>query len=172
MATFLNSVLVLCFLSTISFSTFAEIDFKEISIFKAMEIADVQSDLVFVDFTSTQCAPCKYMEINVFKDSALGALINEHFVSVKSFGVSNEERREKAKFRVAKYPTLLILNKFGKEILRIEGKKELAQLTEIIKDIVLNKEELLIQPKDAVNNTIITEGIDGNAKKFIKPEEI
>ena len=159
-----------------SFVSVSQIAFEKISISQAIEKANSQNDLVFVEFYSTQCPPCKFMELNVFSDAKLGTIVNEDFVCVQSNAGSFEGKIEKFENSISMYPTVLVLNKNGKEILRVEGKRQLDEFTKMMEDILVNKSELLDLPKDSEikPNENIMDGsarLTSKVKVFVKPEE-
>ena len=62
---------------------FAQTNFEELTLAKALEKAKAENKLVFVDCYTSWCGPCKYMLNNVFVLPEVGAFFNEHFVNVK-----------------------------------------------------------------------------------------
>ncbi len=104
-----------------SFISFANIDFKNLSINQAIDLAQKENKKVFIDFYSTACPPCKIMEKDVFTDSAVSAYINEHFIAVRSNAASIEGKLEKYEYKISAYPTLLFLSPEGKELTRLIG---------------------------------------------------
>lgn len=45
--------------------------------------AKKENRFIFIDFYTTWCAPCKRMEREVYTDSAVSAMLNEHFICLK-----------------------------------------------------------------------------------------
>jgi len=128
---FIQRVVAVCFVS-MSFLSFSNIDFKNLTIKQAITLAQKENKMVFIDFYSTTCPPCKIMENDVFTDPKVSAFINEHFISVRSNAASLEGKLEKYDYKINAYPTLLFLNPEGKEIGRlIGGRNKEVFLTEI-----------------------------------------
>jgi thiol:disulfide interchange protein len=50
---------------------------------KVKKASKDQKKPIFVDIYTEYCAPCKWMDENVFNDPKVAAFVNEHFVSVK-----------------------------------------------------------------------------------------
>ena len=84
---------------------------------QALEKADDEDKLVFVDVYTTWCGPCKVMAETVFPDHEVGEYFNERFVSFKldAEDVSIDGPRIANTYDVGAYPTLLFLNPDGTE---------------------------------------------------------
>jgi thioredoxin-related protein len=117
---FIGGIIAVVFVF-MSFISFSNIDFKNLTIKQAIELAQKENKKVFIDFYSTACPPCKIMEKDVFTDSAVSAYINEHFISVRSNAASIEGKLEKFEYKINAYPTLLFLSPEGKELTRFIG---------------------------------------------------
>ena len=89
------------------------------------EKAKAENKGIFLDFYTTWCGPCKWMDENVYAKKEVGDYINKNFVSVKVqidrtakdndlvkswYGTS---KRMEAEYKVAAYPTLLFTNDEG-----------------------------------------------------------
>ncbi len=84
--------------------------FRPITFEQAVEAAQTEGKLVFVDFYTDWCGPCKVMSGSVFPQKELGDFMNERFVCLKLD--AEKEGKELAKrFKVKAYPTYIILNK-------------------------------------------------------------
>ena len=79
--------------------------------------------MIFVDCYTTWCGPCKMLASDVFPREDVGALINEHFVSVK-YDVERGEGLAFAKEHrelINAYPTLLMFTTDGELYHRMVG---------------------------------------------------
>lgn len=83
--------------------------------------AKAENKLVFVDFYTTWCLPCRVMEEEVFTDRALGDFINEHFISYRVDAEKDNGINLAAIFEIKAYPTLLFLDAGGRVLMRKEG---------------------------------------------------
>lgn len=85
---------------------------------------------VLIDFETTWCGPCKSMDDWIWTDAEVAALLNAGFVGVKLDG--DVEKALVGRFKVAGYPTMIVLDSGGVETRRMVGyqssKEILAQL--------------------------------------------
>lgn len=70
----------------------AQTNFRDITFDQAIEAAQKENKLVFVDFYTDWCGPCKMMARDVFPQKELGDYMNDKFVSVK---LNAEKERER-----------------------------------------------------------------------------
>ncbi|MEQ1822896.1 MAG: thioredoxin family protein [Fimbriimonadaceae bacterium] len=80
---------------------------------------------LFVDFETSWCGPCKSMDEWVYTAKAVVEAARE-IVSVK---VDGDEHRDLVKrFKVGAYPTLILIDKSGKEIRRAVGYRSIEEM--------------------------------------------
>ena len=83
----------------------------------ALVKAKAENKIVFVDFYTSWCAPCKAMSKDVFPQEKVGSFFNPQFVNLKiqcdDKGVGEELGK---KYQINAYPTLMILDKNGEMI--------------------------------------------------------
>ena len=101
------------------------IKFEELNWEQIKTKAQAENKAIFIDFYTTWCGPCKFMEQNVYVQKEVGDYMNANFVSVKvqmdvtakdnDFVKSWYDTAKKmgAEYKVAAYPTLLFLNSEG-----------------------------------------------------------
>lgn len=78
---------------------------------EAQQQAKKESKMIFVDFYTSWCAPCKMMAADVFPQQEVGDYFNSKFISVKIQCDDKGEGVELGKkFNVAAYPTLMFLD--------------------------------------------------------------
>jgi thiol-disulfide isomerase/thioredoxin len=112
----------------VSFKSLGGIVFQNLTISQAKELALKEGKMVFVDFFSDQCPPCKIMETTVFIDKDLGVLIAENYIAVRSHSANMEGKKENSKYRVKMLPTMMFLDPITSEFYKLEGKKSLDTL--------------------------------------------
>ena len=105
------------------------IDFMDTDyVAEAIERAEAEGKLVFVDVYTTWCLPCRLMDEEVFTDPALGRYFNEHFVSLKVDAERGNGGNVAALYEVTAYPTLLFLDTRGRVVARKQGAAFQAEL--------------------------------------------
>ncbi len=87
----------------------------------ALDEAEAQSKLVFVDFYTTWCLPCKMMDKDVFSDKSIGTFMNEHFINYKVDAEKGNGRNLAVVYNVRAYPTLFFLDAKGNVLESKEG---------------------------------------------------
>ena len=127
-----------CFLVCMSIQMLAQgIAFQKKSFENALSAAKAQNKLVFVDFYTDWCGPCKSLAKNVFPKQEVGDFFNKHFISLK-LNAEKEGQAYARKYKVSAYPTLLFLNGDGEVMLKHVGGS--------------NEEGLLQKAAEAVNS--------------------
>ena len=101
----------------LSMSVMAQTNFRHISFADALKAAKAEKKLVFVDFYTSWCGPCKMMARDIFPQKKVGDFMNERFVCVK-YDAEKEELELVKKSQVKAYPTFVIFDADGNEINR------------------------------------------------------
>jgi thiol-disulfide isomerase/thioredoxin len=83
--------------------------------------AEKEHKLIFVDFYTTWCGPCKFMANEVFPLKQIGDFYNPHFISVKIDAEKGEGPALAKKYGVAGYPTLIFTNPKEEVVYRVMG---------------------------------------------------
>ncbi len=104
-------------------STSAQTEFRHISFDEALTAAKQEKKLVFIDFYTTWCGPCKKMSTQVFPQKNVGDFMNAKFIPLK-MDAEKEGLELAKKYQVKAYPTYIILNAEGKEEARFSGSME------------------------------------------------
>lgn len=102
-------------------SVFAQTNFQELSLEKALERAKVEGKMVFIDCYTSWCGPCKIMAKEILPLKEVGDFLNERFVCVKYDMEQGEGPEITKKYTVDAYPTFLLLNADGSLINPIVG---------------------------------------------------
>lgn len=89
------------------------IQFEHLTFEEALKKAKEQNKLIFIDFYTVWCGPCKGMTKNVFTDQKVGALFNKEFINIK-LDAEKEGLQVARKYEVMAYPTLMFINGEGK----------------------------------------------------------
>jgi thiol-disulfide isomerase/thioredoxin len=96
------------------------VDFKSLPFAEASALAAKEGKLVFIDFFTTWCAPCKLLDEHVWSDADVGKLVNAKAVPLK-LDAEKEGRELAARYHVSAYPTLLLLKPDGTIVDRLLG---------------------------------------------------
>ena len=86
-----------------------------------LEQAAAENKLVFVDFYTTWCMPCRLMDEDVFPDRRLGEFMSENFISYKVNAEKDNGVNLATLYNVKGYPTLLFLDQKGNVLERKLG---------------------------------------------------
>lgn len=125
-----------------------KVDFKEdttdgIHFFKgtfqeALEKAQAENKPIFLDIYATWCGPCKMLKKYTFSDKEVGDYYNANFINIAVDGETTEGRELANNFNIKGYPTLLIVDKKGKQVAKQVGFIEPHILVNFGKRIFLN----------------------------------
>lgn len=114
--------------------------FVGLSFVEAQASAAKDNKVVFVDFFTTWCQPCKQLDATTWKDAAVVALLREKTVALR---IDAEKERPLAKsYRVEAYPTLLVLKADGTELDRYVGYMTAKEFTETLTATLAGKTSL------------------------------
>lgn len=102
-------------------SVFAQTNFQELTLEKALEKAKGENKKVFVDCYTSWCGPCKMMAEKVLPLKEVGEYMNERFVCIKVDMEKGEGPDLARKYKVTAYPTFLVLNTDGGLMHRVVG---------------------------------------------------
>ncbi|MBP3303780.1 MAG: thioredoxin family protein [Muribaculaceae bacterium] len=101
----------------------AQTEFRHITFDEAKTAAKAEGKLIFVDFYTQWCGPCKRMAANVFPKKEIGDYLNPNFVCLKLD--AEAEGAELAKtMDVKAYPTFMVFDAEGKKLGSFAGMKD------------------------------------------------
>ncbi|MFT5286839.1 MAG: thiol-disulfide isomerase/thioredoxin [Planctomycetota bacterium] len=96
--------------------------FLNLSFEEAVVKAKTDEKVVFIDFYTTWCGPCKQLDQTTWVDDAVVKWLGEKSVPLK---IDAEVETELAsKYKINAYPTLIFIGVDGKEIARIVGYRD------------------------------------------------
>ena len=104
-----------------------------------LEMAGNNDKLVFVDFYTTWCLPCKLMDEDVFTDKSVSALMNDNFISYKVNAEKDNGPNLALLYQVNVFPTLLFLDENGKVLVRKEGAAYQTEFRSLAEEAMANK---------------------------------
>ncbi|MBL9186040.1 MAG: thioredoxin family protein [Opitutaceae bacterium] len=106
--------------------TKSAVAFRPLTLEGAFAAAQAERKLVFIDFFTTWCAPCKLLDQQTWTDPKVGELVNAKAVALK-LDAEKEGRAAAKHYAIAAYPTLLLLKPDGTEVDRIVGFRDPAR---------------------------------------------
>jgi len=93
--------------------------FARIDLTAAKQRAEIEDKLIFIDTYATYCQACKKLE-REFRDSELSKFFNKHFINVKIDMDTKAGNEIKNAYQVVFLPTILVLDQFGNQILKMD----------------------------------------------------
>lgn len=97
------------------------IAFQHASLAEVKEMAKAKNKLIFIDFYTDWCGPCKTMSKEVFPQKEVGDFYNENFIAVKIDAEKGEGPAIAKQYGVSGYPTLTYLNYKGEVVHKFVG---------------------------------------------------
>lgn len=118
-----KSLITLLLLGAAAFGANAQTEFRHIPFDQACAAAKAENKLVFIDFFTDWCGPCKRMASHTFPEKAVGDFMNAKFIPVK-YDAEKEGADLAKKFEIKAYPTYIVTNDKGEEVARFSGYME------------------------------------------------
>lgn len=75
--------------------------------------AKKENKIIFIDFYTSWCGPCKMLSKNVFPQKSVGDFYNKHFINYKLDAEKGEGPALAKKYGIKAYPTLIFANANG-----------------------------------------------------------
>lgn len=95
-----------------------------------MARAKQENKVLFVDFYTSWCGPCKTMEKEVFFQKKIGDYYNQNFICCQIDGEKGEGPVLTKKYKITAYPTFLYLNGEGQVVYRFSGARNSKEFLE------------------------------------------
>ena len=108
------------------------IEFRDMPLNEALELAAKEKKMVFIDFYTTWCGPCKTLSNEVFPQKEVGDFFNARFISLKCDAEKGDGPALARKYGVKAYPTLVFLKANGELAYSFAGALDAASLIEKI----------------------------------------
>lgn len=120
----------------LSITVIAQTNFRTITYKQALEAAKTENKLVFMDFYTDWCGPCKLMTREVFPTKTVGDYFNEKFVSIKVNAEKGEGIALAKKYAPKAYPTFVVIDAQENEVFRTSGYSPADEFIELIKRLM------------------------------------
>lgn len=98
---------------------------------KSLAAAKAAGKKVFIDFETDWCGPCHQMDQWIWTDAEVAGLLNAGYVGVKLDG--DIEKAFVKQYKVAGYPTMIVLDGSGKELWRAVGYQSSAEMLALLR---------------------------------------
>lgn len=112
------------FIGTTALQAQNHIDFQKITFAEAKTKAKAESKLIFLDGYTSWCAPCKWMEGNVFNQKEIADFYNSNFINTKFDCEVGEGIDIAKKYGIRSFPTYLFLDGEGNLVYRTQSRME------------------------------------------------
>lgn len=91
---------------------------------EALVTAEAENKMVFIDFVTEWCGPCKLMAREVFPLDEVGDVYNKNFISIKLDAESDKYSPLAKAFKVKSYPTYLFIDPKSEQIAHRSGSRQ------------------------------------------------
>jgi thioredoxin-related protein len=152
----------LIFISIISFllsCSTKKADYFDAEYQSVFKLAAKQDKMIFIDFYTVWCGPCKFFDKNIKYDSNFKSYMTDHFYTLQIDAELEQNKEIVTKYNPTGYPTFVITNSKGEEIDRIFGLKEKLpeKFIDLIGSILQGNEELELLKGQYIQNPDSTE---------------
>ena len=107
------------------------IKFFEGTFEQALELAEKEKKIIFLDAYASWCGPCIQMSRNVFTKKEVGDFYNAHFINLKIDWESNRASSLRSKYPIRAYPSLMFIDAGGNRIGIVAGYHDAQQLIKL-----------------------------------------
>lgn len=114
----------LLFSITITCFAQSQIEFQNISMDEAKKQAISENKLIFLDGFTSWCAPCKWMDKNIFTQTKVAKFFNQNFINTKFDCEKGEGIDIAKKYAIRSFPTYLFIDSEGTLVYRTHSRMD------------------------------------------------
>lgn len=107
---------------------------------EALNKAQEENKLIFMDAYASWCGPCKMMSKRVFTSEKIGEYFNDHFINIKVDMEKGQGPELAEKYMVRAYPSLFFIDEQGEVKQYTVGYKNSRQLMSMAQEVVSKNE--------------------------------
>ncbi|MGN0280854.1 MAG: thioredoxin family protein [Prevotella sp.] len=115
----------------------AQTNFRHVTFNEAKAAAKAEQKLLFMDFYTDWCGPCKMMANTIFPQKEVGDYLNPRLVCIKVDAEKGEGVELAKQFKIKAYPTFIITDAEGVEKGRFVGGRDIDGLRSEIERITV-----------------------------------
>lgn len=104
-----------------------EIEFRQGTWDDMLRAAREENKMVFTDFYTSWCGPCKMMSKKIFKEKEVGDFYNKNFICYKLDAEKGEGKIVAKQYEIESFPTYLFVDGNGNVFYRLSGYMEGAE---------------------------------------------
>lgn len=104
-----------------------------------LEKAEREGKIVFIDFYTTWCQPCKMMDQDVFPNKEIANFFNKNFINFKVNAEKGNGSNIAALYDVKAYPTLVWIDAKGRVLEKTEGGTYHTKLRQLAENALANQ---------------------------------
>ncbi|MCM1297569.1 MAG: thioredoxin domain-containing protein [Muribaculaceae bacterium] len=119
-----KSLIISLLMGGCALTGFSQTEFRHISFDEGLKAAANENKLVFIDFYTDWCGPCRKMANEVFPQKNVGDYMNKNYVCLKINAEQGESVELMKKYKVNAFPTMVVLDSKGGEVGRLMGYRE------------------------------------------------
>ena len=116
----MRKVILSLFFCALNLVVLAQTEFKNLNYNDALAMAKAEDKMVFIDFYTDWCGPCKRMAKEVFPRKEIGDYLNSRYVCIQLNAEKDGKNLAKT-LHVDAYPTFIVLDTTGHPLFRIVG---------------------------------------------------
>ncbi|TVQ45603.1 MAG: DUF255 domain-containing protein [Saprospirales bacterium] len=107
------------------------IEFFEGSWDEALELAEKEDKLIYINCFAVWCGPCRRMANHVFPDEKVGLFFNSNFINLKLDMEQSPGREFGRKYPVSGFPTHYFIDKSGEVVLSVAGGRDVNGIVQL-----------------------------------------